>query len=142
MSVRLKLLPHMIFHHDLHLMVVKPTGVINNERIQKVMAAVTAAESRTGMPFNRFVDLSAVTQIRIDLNQARRIATVRRTDYLDKPMVKSAYYVTTKRAAQLADMCATVTRSSSLQIQVFNDIPAAAEWLGVSEQDLAGHLWK
>ncbi|HEY4283587.1 MAG TPA: hypothetical protein VGM62_11035 [Chthoniobacterales bacterium] len=130
----------MIFHHDLRLMVVKPKGVLDNEWIEKVMATVTAAESQTGTAFNRFVDLSAVTQFRLDPKHAYRVATVRRMDYVDKPTMKSAYYVTTEKAAQLANICAIVTKSSPLQVRVFNDIPAAAEWLGVSEQDLAGNL--
>ncbi|MFL6513902.1 MAG: hypothetical protein ACJ8M1_02640 [Chthoniobacterales bacterium] len=138
MSVRLRLPGHMIFHHDLNLMVVKLKGVLNPERIQRDIAFVTAAESRAAKPFNRFVDMSAITQIRLDVAQVSKTAKLRRMDYLACPTVKSAYFVTTKRAAQLAEMCAALTKASSLQVEVFEDIRAAAEWLGVTEQDLAG----
>jgi hypothetical protein len=128
----------MIFHHDLNLMVVKRRGVLNPDGIQKDIAVVTAAERHTSVPFNRFVDLSAITQIRLDLARASRIAKLRRMDYLNRPPVKSAYFVTTKRAAQLAKMCAALTASSALHIEVFDNIPAAAEWLGVTADDLVG----
>jgi hypothetical protein len=138
MSVRLRLPPHMLFHHDLNLMVVKLKGVLNPERIQRDIAFVTAAESHALVPFNRFVDLSGITQIRLDTSRVSRLAKLRRIDYLDRPAVRSAYLVTTKRAAELATMCAELTKSSSLHIEVFEEIAAAAKWLGVTEQDLAG----
>ena len=138
MPTRLKLPPHIIFHHDLNLMVYKPRGVLNIERIQKDIAAVTAAENQVATPFNRFVDLSGLSQIRLDPDWALRTAKLRRMDYADRPTIKSAYYVTTTKGAQLAKMCAAVTESSALQIQVFEDIPSAAKWLGVSEEDLTG----
>jgi hypothetical protein len=137
MSVRLRLPGHMIFHHDLNLLVAKPRGVLNPERIQSDIAFVTAAESRTLVPFNRFVDLSAITQIRVDVARVSKVASLRRMDYVDRPAVKSAYFVTTKRAAQLARLCADLTKNSALQIEVFEDIGDAANWLGVTEQDLA-----
>ena len=136
MSLRLKLPPHMIFHHDLQLMVLKLRGILTPKRIQKDIALVTAAEGQIRLPFNRFVDLSQVTQIRLQIPEAAEIAIRRRADYTDRPAVKSAYYVTTEKAAQIARMCATLTQSSPLQVQVFENISAAAEWLGVSDADL------
>jgi hypothetical protein len=136
MSVRLSLPPHMIFHHDLRLMVVRPRGVLTKKRIQRDIAVVTDAENRNEVPFNRFVDLSEVTQIRMDLAQASRIAINRSADYQHRAPVKSAYYVTTQKAAQIANMCATLAETSPLEIRVFEDISAAAEWLGVSDKDL------
>jgi len=128
----------MIFHHDLNLLVAKLKGVLNPERIQSDIAFVTAAESQAAKPFNRFVDMSAITQIRLDVSHVSKTAKLRRMDYLNGPAVKSAYFVTTKRAAQLAEMCAALTKGSSLEIAVFEEIGAAARWLGVTEQDLAG----
>ena len=136
MSVRFRLAPHMVFHHDLQLIVVRPRGVLTAKRIQKDIALVTAAENRSERPFNRFVDLSEVTDIRLDVDQVRRIAVRRADDYRDVLPVKSAYYVTTEKAAQIAEMCAMLTHSSALQIEVFEEIAAAARWLGVSDADL------
>jgi hypothetical protein len=136
MSVRLKLPPHMVFHHDLHLLVVRPRGVLNRDRIEKDLAVVNAAEDQSELPFNRFTDLSNVTQIHLEFGQAYRIALNRRIEYEKRPAVKSAIYMTRDDTAQLAKMCATVTNSSPLQIQVFKDVPAAAQWLGVPDKDL------
>ena len=135
--MRLKLPPHFTFHHDLRLLVYKPRGVLNIERIQKDISTVIAAEGKAA-PFNRFIDLSAVSQIRLDSDRASRIANLRGMDYADSPPIKSAYYVTTAKGAQFAKICAAATKSTPLRIEVFEDIPSAAKWLGVSEDDLTG----
>jgi hypothetical protein len=95
-----------------------------------------AAEDKATVPFNRFTDVSKANVTKIDFHQMLRISLHRRRRYGNGPPVKSAFYVTTKEAALLFQTHALVTEHTPLRVQMFEDLSAAAEWLGVSVEDL------
>ena len=135
-SPKLRLPKHMIFHHDLHLIVFRPKGVLTKERIDKDIQLLEAAEDRQEQPFNRFTDLSQVTQIKLNFQEVFRISLHRRLRYVDKLPVKSAFLVTTDEAARVVRTHAFLTDYSPIHVQMFDDLSAASEWLGVALDDL------
>jgi len=126
----------MIFHHDLHLMVFRPKGILTRERIDKDIQLLEAAEDQYEQPFNRFTDLSLVKRIKLNFQEVFRISLHRRLRYIDKLPVKSAFYVTSDEAARIVRTHAFLTDYSPIQVQMFDDLAAAAEWLGLEVDDL------
>jgi hypothetical protein len=136
MTQRLRLPSHMIFHHDLHLMVFRPRGILTEKKVDKDIAMLEAAEDQVHAPFNRFCDLSQLKSIRLNFEQVFRISLHRRLSYGNRPAVKSAFYVTTPEAVRIIRMHAFLTDSSPIRVRMFEEVEPAAKWLGVSMEDL------
>lgn len=134
--MRLKLPKYMIFHHDLHLMVFRPQGVLTEKRVMKDIGFLEAAEDQSKRPFNRFTDVSKADVTNLQFRDVLRISLHRRLKYASGPPVKSAFYVTTEEAARVVRTHALLTEHSPLLVRMFEEIPAAAKWLGVSVEDL------
>lgn len=126
----------MIFHHDLHLMVFRPRGILTEKKIDKDIAMLEAAEDQKEAPFNRFTDTSQVKAFRLSFQQVFRISLHRRLTYGNRPAVKSAFYVTTEEASRIVKTHAFLTGYSPIRVQLFEELELAAEWLGVSVEDL------
>ena len=133
---KLRLPKHMVFHHDLHLMVFRPRGRLTEKRILQDIAFLEEAEDQGKQPFNRFTDISNVDLSELTFNQIVRISLHRRLKYGNRPKVKSALYVTTSEAMRIARVHALMTGHSPLQVRIFEELPDAAKWLGVSVEDL------
>ena len=52
----MKLPPEIEFHEDLHLLVYRPRGVIDEAAVKKIVSVVEDLEARLQQPFNRFSD--------------------------------------------------------------------------------------
>src|SRR6186713_1580912 len=134
--MRLKLPSHMIFHHDLHLMIFRPRGILTKKRVDKDIAFLELAEDKAQRPFNRFTDLSEADVTRLQFQDVFKISLHRRLKYKKGPSVKSAFYVTDEEAARIVKTHALLTNYSPLVVKMFEEFPAAAKWLGVSVEDL------
>jgi hypothetical protein len=133
---KLKLPADVLFHHDLHLMVFRPHGILKEKSIEEIVAFLDKAEERAETPFNRFSDLSKIEAIEVDFEYICRVSLYRRTSYFKYPPVKSAFYVTTEEVEEAVTAHAVITDQSPLQVAVFEDVPAAARWLDVSVENL------
>lgn len=133
---KLKLPKHMVFHHDLHLMVFRPRGRLTEKRVLHDISYLEEAEDKAKQPFNRFTDTSLADLSELTFNQIVRISLHRRLKYGDRPKVKSALYVTTHEAMRIAKVHALMTGHSPLQVRIFEELSDAAKWLGVSREDL------
>lgn len=137
-----KLLPHVFFHHDLHLMVFKPRGVITAKRLDAAIAMLEVEEDRAKVPFNRFTDLSKVDAIDVDFKAMFRFSLHRRLSYSRRAPVKSAIYVTSPSAARLVKIHIVLTDYSPLKVKMFGEFEAASKWLGVSLEALMLDPWE
>ena len=132
----MRLPPHMIFHHDLHLFVFRPRGILTEKRVDKDIEIFEEVEDQVETPFNRFTDLSQVKAIRLTFQQIFRIALHRRLKYGKRPTVRSAFYVTTEEATRIVKTHALLTGYSPIHVQMFEELEPAAKWLGVTVDDL------
>ena len=134
--MKMKLPPDTIFHHDVRLMVFRPRGIITEEWVNRAIELLEKEEDRAEKPFNRFSDLSKADAIDLDFQFMFRVSLHRRLVYAGHASVKSAFYVTSEAAARIVKIHALVTDHSPLKVKMFEDLAAAAKWLGVSLETL------
>jgi hypothetical protein len=137
----LKLPPGALFHHDLHLMVFRPRGIVTEKRLNAVIEVLELAEDRDEKPFHRFTDLSKLDAIDVDFRTMFRFSLHRRLAYSRRLPVKSAIYVTSSGAGRLAKIHALLTDYSPLKVRLFESVAAAAKWLHVSVETLELDPW-
>jgi len=135
-AIKMKLSRDVLFHHDLRLMVFRPRGILDEKRVDEIVALLEREEKRAHREFDRFSDLSKLDAIRLSFQHVVRVSLHRLLSYSKHPPVKSAFYVTSDEAAQIVNIHAIMTDRSPLQVAMFRDLTAAAEWLGVSVENL------
>jgi hypothetical protein len=133
---KIKLPRDVLFHHDLQLMVFRPRGILDEKVVDEIVAFLEKAEEKADKPFNRYSDLSKLKAIHLDFNYVVRVSLHRRLTYMKRPPVKSAFFVSNEETAHIVDIHILMTDHSPLQVAMFRDVPAAAQWLGVSAEDL------
>jgi hypothetical protein len=131
-----KLPPNVIFHQDLHLMVYRPQGILDEDEVNRVVAFLDKEEDRAEKPFNRFTDNSRLDAVNLTFQFVFRVSLHRRLVYARRAPVKSAIYVTSPAIARFVKLHVILTDHSPLQVRMFKDVSAAARWLGVSTETL------
>lgn len=134
--MKVKLLPNILFHHDVHLMVFRPRGIITEKRVRAIVEMLDRIEDAMERPFNRFTDLSKADAIDLDFQTIFQVSLHRRLAYSRRSPVKSAFYVTSEAAARIVKIHALLTDYSPLKIKMFEDIHGAAHWLGLPFETL------
>lgn len=125
-----------LFLTQYNLMTWYPKGVLDVEMASTMVDLVGFQENILDEPFNRFADLSAVSEVHIDLNQINDLAAKRREAYGTGPSVKSAFLATTFAASVVALMFARLMKPSPIKVRIFRERGAAAAWLGVPAEVL------
>lgn len=133
----MKLPAHVLFRKELSLILWRPRGILDEARVNEVIAFIDTAEKRASQPFNRFTDLSALDMVDLNFKFVFNIALHRRIISAPNPPVKSAFYVTSPATAHYAKLHAMLTDYSPLDVSLFTDRAAAAKWLGVPDEVLA-----
>lgn len=134
--MKMKLPPHVLFHHDLRLITWRPRGIVNEAAVNQIITFLGEMEARSGKPFNRFSDTLEVDAIELNFRYIFHVSLFRRLSYAGRPPVKSAILVTDVTLAQYSRMHALLTQGSPLQVRIFEEREAAATWLGVSTETL------
>ena len=132
----MKLPAHVVFRKELSLILWRPRGILDQRLVNEIVAFIETAERRANKPFNRFSDLSALDMVDLNFKFVFHIALHRRLSATPKPAVKSAFYVTSPATTHYAKLHAMLTDYSPLEVSLFTDRAAAAEWLGVPEEAL------
>ena len=125
-----------IFHHDLHLMVFRPRGIVTKAHLHRAIEMLEVAENEAARPFNRYTDLSKLEAIDVDFKTMFGFSLHRRLAYSKRLPVKSAVYVTSPASVHVAKIHALLTDYSPLKVRIFYDIPSIAKWLHVSVETL------
>jgi hypothetical protein len=108
-----------------------PTGVLDLEMASMIIHFIGFQEKILDDPFDRFADWSRLTDVQLNFVEVTDCATLRREAYADGPPVRSAFFATNPVAFGIARMFATLMEPSPIDVQVFCQIEAAAEWLQV-----------
>ena len=128
--------PDVRFHEDLHLIVWRPRGLLDEAAANKVLVDLQRREAAAAKPFNRFSDLSLVESFHLSFKYVFHVALYRRLSYAGRNPVKSAFYVTHPQAAHIVRIHALMTDRSPLNVEMFEEREAAAKWLGVPVESL------
>ena len=132
----LKLPAHVQFRKNLSLLIWRPRGILDESKINEMVEFIEIVEKRNGQPLNRFIDLAALDAVDLNFKFVFHVALGRRLSAAPKPAVKSALYVTSPSTAHYAKLHAMLTDYSPLDVSLFSDRAAAAQWLDVPEEAL------
>ncbi len=124
------------FHRKLHLMVYRPRGIMDEARVEEIVAKLEQMEAAADQPFNRYTDLSKIDAVDLRFEFIFRISLHRRRVYAKHPPAKSAFYVTSPATTHIARTHAILVDHSPLRVKLFKEVEPAAQWLGVSIEDL------
>jgi hypothetical protein len=129
--IDLKLPSDVEFHEDIRLLVYRPTGVINEAVVNKIIAVIEKIEAATWEPFNRFSDASETHEIELNFRYVIQVSLHRRLLHKGRAPVKSAILATDSAIIHYARLLALLTEGSSIKVKVFDKREQAAQWLGV-----------
>ena len=133
----MKLPAHVLFRKDLSLILWRPRGILDESKVNEMVAFTETVEKRSRQPLNRFIDLSALDAVDLNFKFVFHVALGRRLSAAPKPAVKSAFYVTSPDTTHYAKLHAMITDHSPLHVALFTDRQAAAQWLGVPLEALS-----
>ena len=129
--------PDFHFREDIHLLVWKPIGVVNEGIVNKALSFLVTMEATVGKPFNRFTDTSAAQgPVELTFQYVFHVALYRRLSCLSRPPVKSAFYATDPDVIRIVKIYALMTDHSPLQVSLFEKPEGAAVWLGLPRSAL------
>jgi hypothetical protein len=133
----MKLPPEIQFHQDIHLLIYRPHGLIDEEALNKVISVIEGLEAATQEPFNRFSDTTNTHEVELNFKYVIRVSLHLRLSHKGRAPVKSAILATDSTLVHYARLLALLTQGSSIKVQVFQDRKEAAQWLGVPIELLA-----
>ena len=132
----MKLPPELEFHEDIHLLIYRPRGVIDEAAVKRVIPVLEDLEAKLQEPFNRFSDTLAADEVELNFKYVIQFSLCRRLSYAGHPSVKSAILATDSTMIHYARLHALLTQGSPINVRVFNDRKEAADWLGVPVEPL------
>lgn len=132
-SPALKSFPRTWFHPKWQLVTWHPAGVFDDAMADQIVEFVELEENIQEAPFHRYTDLSGLTHIRLTAGHIFQIA--KRRHQVAEP-VKSAFWTNKIVSLSMAYVYETLMVSAAIQVRVFREREAAAEWLGVPVQSL------
>jgi hypothetical protein len=105
-----------------------PRGVLNEAFADRVIAFIEMEESIQEAPFDRYIDLSGLTQIRIGIDHI--ILTARRRRKVKQP-VKMALFADNPMSFGVAHSYELLMYDAMMDVRAFRERRAAATWLEV-----------
>jgi hypothetical protein len=129
--------PEIEFHQDIRLLIYRPSGLIDEAAINKVISVIEDLEASTQEPFNRFSDTTEAHEIALNFRYVIQVSLHRRLFHKGRAPVKSAILATDSTLIHYARLVMLLTEGSSIKVRVFQDRNEAAQWLGVPIELLA-----
>jgi hypothetical protein len=129
--------PDIEFHQDVHLLIYRPKGLIDEAEINRVIGVIEGIEAGSQQPFNRFSDTSETHEIELNFHYVIQASLHRRLAYKGRAPVKSAILATDATLIHYARLLVLLTEGSSIKVHVFQDREEAAKWLSVQPELLA-----
>jgi hypothetical protein len=127
----MKLPPDVEFREDIHLLIYRPSGVLDEASVNKIVEIIGELEAMEKEPFNRFWDASEYDDVKLNFRFATNVALYRRLAYSDRSSIKSAILATDRRVIHYGRLLALLTQGSPIKIRVFQERHEVAEWLEV-----------
>lgn len=125
-----KLPPEIRFHEDIRLLVYRPSGLLNEAAVNKIVSVLGDLEAEMEEPFNRFTDTSETDEVELNFKYVIHVSLYRRLTYSGRPPIKSAILATDSTIIHYARLHAVLTQGSPITVRIFQDRAEAAKWLG------------
>ncbi len=123
-----KAFPHTGYFPKFRLVTWHPRGVLNDAFVDRIVEFVETEERTEEASFNRYTDLSGLTEVRLKIDHFSDVGTRRRK--ASKP-AKSAFLADKPVSFFIAQLYGMMMGNASIKVRVFRKRRAAAEWLGV-----------
>ena len=127
----MKLPPDLEFLDDIGLLIWRPRGLLNEASVNKVVSVLADLEAKMKEPFDRFSDTLGADEVDLNFRYVIHVSLYRRLTYAGRPPVKSAILATDSSIIHYAKLHALITQGSSINVQIFRERLAAAQWLAV-----------
>ncbi len=124
------------FRPEFRLLLWKPRGVLNEKVVNQIIAFIRDEEAKSNANERRFVDTSELTSVELNFRYVFHVALYRRMSRVGRASIKSAFYVEDPAFEHYFKLHALLTDHSPLQVRLFKQKEAAAEWLKVSLEAL------
>lgn len=118
------------------LMVARPKDILDAQTGERIVEFVEIKEEQMETGFNRFCDLTHLEGIDLSFGQVLRFALRRGAFNPNEIHVKSAFLAIHPLAYGIARMYEHMLQSPRIEVRVFSELEAAAEWLGVKPDRL------
>jgi hypothetical protein len=125
------------FLEEVRLLIFRPHGTLDEDSLNKIVDVIGELEAFSKEPFNRFWDATNYAEVNLNFRVAANVSLYRRLAYSDRPSIKSAILAIDRRIIHYANLLAFLTRGSPIQMNVFQERSAAADWLAVPVELLA-----
>ena len=125
------------FHQDIRLLIYRPSGLVDEAAINKVISVIEDLEASTQKPFNRFSDTTEAHEIELNFRYVIQVSLHRRLFHKGRAPVKAAILATDSTLIHYARLVMLLTEGSSIKVRVFQGRNEAAQWLGVPIELLA-----
>jgi hypothetical protein len=119
------------------LLVGRPKGILDVLTAERIVEFVEIKELESETGFNRFCDLTNLLEIHLSSAEVLQLAVRRRTFNPNDIHVKSAFFATDEAGLALARTFERLLNSPRIEVRVWSNLQAAADWLGVKRERLA-----
>ena len=128
--------PDIFFKPEIHLLVWRPRGLLNEKVVNQIIVFIRDVEARSDDNELRYIDASELTAVALNFHYVFHVALYRRMSRIGKRSIKSAFLVKNPEFEHYFKLHALITDHSPLQVRLFGDPKSAAEWLDVSLKSL------
>lgn len=116
------------------LLVARPQGILDARTAQEIVKFIEIKEVAIETGFNRFCDLTYLANIHLSPAHVLQLAARRGAFNPNDIHVKSAFFATDILGLKIANMYKRLLNSPRIEVRVWSNIQAAADWLGVERQ--------
>src|SRR3954470_3588501 len=124
--------PDMQFHEDIGLLVYRPSGLLNEAAVNKIISVIGDLEARLKEPFDRFSDTLGQDEVELNFKYIIHDSLSRPLTYAGRPPIKSAILATHSTIIHYGKLHALLTQGSPINVRLFEDRREAAQWLNLS----------
>ena len=118
------------------LLVGRPKGILDAPTAERIVEFIEIKELETETGFNRFCDLTNLLEIRLSPAEIMQLADRRRAFNPNDIHVKSAFFATDRIGIEIARSFEQLLNSPRIEVRVWSNLQAAADWLGVKRARL------
>ncbi len=117
----MKLPPDIHFYEDIHLLVYRPIGLLNEAAVNKIIRVIGGLENRLKEPFDRFSDTLGHDEVELNFRYVIHVSLYRRLTYAGRPPIKSAILATDSTIIHYGRLHALLTQGSPIKVRIFQD---------------------
>ena len=122
--------PHLRYYPAYRLIAWRPEGMLNDDLLDTMLNWLLGIE-KVSLPFKRYVDLTRLTQISLQMGHFFTVARARSEARAGLTPVRCAIFCDKTVGFGIAHLYESLVEGTPIEARAFRDRAAAAEWLEV-----------